>query len=90
MQIEYPDIDWLKYFRSILPHEIDEMESINFELSDYFERLGMLLKETSKRTIANFMIWRFIHFHAIVMNEGFYQKPNESQDDRCFIHTKIK
>lgn len=63
------------------------MELINFEYADYFERLEMLLKQTSKRTIANYMIWRLIQYHANVMKEGFYAEK-KSRDDQCFHQTR--
>lgn len=39
---------------------IDENEKVNLCVPDFFEQLEGLLKSTSKRTLANYFLWRAV------------------------------
>lgn len=103
LQTGYPYLDWLKYIRLVLPDDvdIDETEKLFFDFSEYFVRLEFLLKQTRKRVIANFIIWRAVLFSSKYLNEDFYQRrlrflaefSNEersvsSRYDECFALTE--
>lgn len=58
--VKYPHINWIKYFKAIMPDDLQlpESEIITVSSPDYFKRLAGVLAVTSKRTIANFFVWR--------------------------------
>lgn len=60
LQKEFPYNIWLNYFRSLLPLEvfIDENESIVVGDYEFFTKLGNLLQQTPKRTLANYIGWK--------------------------------
>lgn len=57
---KYPHVDWIRYFKAIMPvdMQLPESEIITVSSPDYFKRLAGVLAVTSKRTIANFFVWR--------------------------------
>lgn len=72
MQEKYPYLKWLDYFNVILkPTElqIDEHEIISVSVPSYFEKLGKVLAQTPKRTIANYVIWRITGFSSFFLTE---------------------
>lgn len=60
LQVDYPYNDWLTYINSLLPSESQVQSTETVVVGDvaFFEKLGGLLKETSKRTLANYIAWR--------------------------------
>lgn len=76
LSTKYPSIDWLKYVRAILPNDvkIDENDFVALGLLEYFERLGDLLQKTSKRTIANYLIWRCVLFSSKFLNKKMLER----------------
>lgn len=71
VQKKYPYVDWLNYINALLPDtlNITEDEIIVVTVPKFFEDLGPLLKKTSKRAIANYMMWRIHGFSAFFLTE---------------------
>lgn len=62
LQSLYPYLDWLDYINAILPDGLDvaEDEIILVGIPKMILQLGKLLDSTSKRTIANYFLWRIV------------------------------
>jgi len=60
LQKKYPFNDWLQYFNIILPavSQVDKNEVIVVLDVKFFDQLDDLLRQTPKRTIGNYLIWR--------------------------------
>lgn len=63
LQETYPYLDWLDFMNAMLPKgmTVDENEKINNIDPKFFDQLGDVLKETPKRTVANYVFWRAIY-----------------------------
>ncbi|XP_055543996.1 neprilysin-2-like isoform X1 [Wyeomyia smithii] len=71
-QLKYPYTDWVKYFNVILKDtgiEIDENEVIIVSVPSFMEQLGPLLRNTPKRTMANYVMWRISGFSSFFLTE---------------------
>lgn len=62
LQASYPYLDWLDYIQAFLPagSKLDENETIINCVPTFFEQLDDVLNSTSKRTIANYLLWRAV------------------------------
>lgn len=72
MQVKYPYLQWLDYFNVILKPtglQVDESEIITVSVPTYFAQLGNILKETPKRAIANYVMWRITGFSSFFLTE---------------------
>lgn len=61
LQKLYPYLDWLEYINAILPFPVTKNEQIINANPSFFEKLGNILKSTSNRTLANYIVWRAIY-----------------------------
>ncbi|KPM02741.1 membrane metallo-endopeptidase-like protein 1-like protein [Sarcoptes scabiei] len=55
-----PNIEWRKYFDSLLGVELCDEEEIIVDVPKYVENLDILLMKTDKRVLANYLIWRVV------------------------------
>lgn len=76
MQLKYPYIDWFKMIRSTLSSEvsIDGNEIVALGFLGYFERLGGILRGTSKRTIVNYLLTRAVLFSTEFLDREMRQR----------------
>jgi len=61
----YPDYDWLDHLNNILDSKdisLNKEEIINLAVPEYFKALGSLLPNTEKRSVANYMVWRYVKY----------------------------
>ena len=60
LQIKYPYIEWMDYFDAMMPTDmkIRPDETVIVRTPKYFDRLAEVWQNTSKRTIANYFVWR--------------------------------
>ncbi|XP_058453866.1 neprilysin-2-like [Malaya genurostris] len=71
-QQRYPYTDWVEYFNIIFKDTgiyIDENEIINVNVPTFMVGLGLLFKNTSKRTLANYAMWRVSGFSSFFLND---------------------
>lgn len=70
---EYDYNDWLNNFNSILPTESQLSATDIVVVGDlnFFEKLGDLLKNTPKRVIANYIVWRHAMESVDYLSEPF-------------------
>lgn len=72
MQNKYPYFNWLRFIQESYPHlDINENEVIALNDKNFFEKFGILLKSTPKRTIANYIIWRVVVQAIPYLSERF-------------------
>lgn len=86
----YTGIDWMKYFTQVL-----NMNNINIEVTrrepivnrnpEYFRQLSSILNTTPKRTIANYLVWRYVKRLPNVLPERIQQL--ETQYRKALIGT---
>lgn len=62
LQQSYPYLNWLDYINAFLPTglKVKENEIAINSVPRYFEQLGNILNSTSKRTMANYLLWRTV------------------------------
>lgn len=53
-------LTWVEYINAVLPSplSVDENEVIVVKEPTYFDKLRLLLEDTSNRVIANYLMWR--------------------------------
>ncbi|XP_008552123.1 neprilysin-2 [Microplitis demolitor] len=76
LEKNYPSIPWLEYFNKILePHVIlDKNEEVCVHFPNVISDFEKLMKETSKRTQANYIIWRVIVDSVPYLNNEIREK----------------
>jgi predicted metalloendopeptidase len=77
---EFPYIDWLTYMNDILPKDlqINDDEVILVYVKSYFEELGQILKDTPKRAMANYFMWRITQVSLPYLNRQLKYKMDVS------------
>lgn len=62
LQYSYPYLNWLEYVNAMLPigFKVTENETVINAAPKFFEKLRDVLNTTSKRTIANYLVWRIV------------------------------
>lgn len=62
LQESYPYLNWLDYINALLPEglHVAENETVINSVPSFFEQLGDVLESTSKRTMANYFMWRVV------------------------------
>ncbi|XP_033224475.1 neprilysin-2-like [Belonocnema kinseyi] len=69
---QYPSIPWKEYFNEylkIVSVVIDDDELIQVNQPQYFQKFEALIKDTPKRVLANYMLWRAIEEMVPYSNE---------------------
>ncbi|XP_068917634.1 neprilysin-4 isoform X1 [Tenebrio molitor] len=67
----FPQFDWVHYFNIVLGREVDLEEPIACYCMDYLYKLFDILNNTPPRTIANYLIWRFVRHRTNNMDDRF-------------------
>lgn len=79
LQTTYPFIDWLIYFNNILPavSQVQVDDDVVVRDLNFFLQLGDLLDSTSKKTLANYVLWRMaeasVEFLPMVFKQRWQQ-----------------
>ena len=63
--------DWLKYFNGLIGVKVDKNEEIMVSVPEFVKTVDKLLSTTSKRTIANYMVWRIVLQSVSSLNKPF-------------------
>ncbi|KAG4073989.1 hypothetical protein HA402_014194 [Bradysia odoriphaga] len=63
LQELYPYLDWLDFINAFMPtvQKVNENEIVINSVPMFFEQLGKLLNSTSRRTVANYALWRTVY-----------------------------
>ncbi|XP_031639286.1 neprilysin-2-like [Contarinia nasturtii] len=69
VQKMYPYIQWVAYINALMMsiQSVNENEVIVVSVPSYFKKLGQLLQDTPKRTIANYMMWRITSYSSFFL-----------------------
>ena len=60
LQRQIPGFDFDSYLAPLLPRKLNSSEEVVIYALPYYKRLMTLLAKTDDRTIANYVLWRFI------------------------------
>lgn len=79
-----PQFDWLSYLKKVIdfkvhPHlkDIDSSESVIVRVPEYFKELFKILESEDKRTIANYLIWKFVYSRISNLGRKFQYRQLE-------------
>ncbi|MCP9261885.1 Neprilysin-1 [Dirofilaria immitis] len=68
-------MDWNKYFRTVIPLDLhwylNENPVVNVIEVEFLKQLDKLLKMTPKRTLANYIIWRYTSMWNFQLDERY-------------------
>ncbi|CAD6244468.1 GSCOCG00013358001-RA-CDS, partial [Cotesia congregata] len=71
LEVKYPSIPWLEYFNKIFqPHfNVDKNQKIFVYIPYYLSEFEKTMNTTSKRTLANYMLWRVFIDSVAYLND---------------------
>lgn len=79
-----PQFDWLTYLKKVIdfkmyPHlkDIDSSEEVIVRVPQYFKDLFRILENEDKRTIANYLIWKFVYSRIPNLSRRFQYRQLE-------------
>ncbi|XP_040194186.1 phosphate-regulating neutral endopeptidase PHEX [Rana temporaria] len=79
-----PQFDWLSYLKKVIdfkvhPHlkDIDSSENVIVRVPEYFKELFKILESEDKRTIANYLIWKFVYSRISNLGRKFQYRQLE-------------
>lgn len=84
MNRKYGYVNWIEFFNSVLPStiKVNGDELVWLAVPKYYERLGQIIRTTSRRTIANHIIWTGIYTITDYLNREVR--------DREFLYNKVQ
>lgn len=71
LQALVPEIKWLAYLQSLQDREVSGSEEVVIYAVEYMSKLVTLLEETEPRTVANYMMWRFVRHRINNVDDRF-------------------
>ncbi|XP_035221042.1 neprilysin-2-like isoform X2 [Stegodyphus dumicola] len=82
LMAEVKEIKWLKYLRSLLNDQISIYDIVLVEDIDFFKNLATFIKETDKRVIANYMLWRVVYQSLSLFREEWRNLKHTTRNIR--------
>ncbi|GLV45113.1 Neprilysin 4 [Carabus blaptoides fortunei] len=71
LQLLIPQITWKKYLTTVLNREVTDNLQIVCYAMEYMQRLTELIKVTPPRTLANYLLWRFVRHRINNLDDLF-------------------
>ncbi|KAH8292465.1 hypothetical protein KR054_010583 [Drosophila jambulina] len=71
LQALVPDIKWIDYLQSLQDRVVSGDEEVVIYAVEYMNKLVTLLEETEARTVANYMMWRFVRHRINNVDDRF-------------------
>jgi neprilysin len=68
---EIPQIDWQRYLQIVLEHPIQMSEIVVMFADKYMENLVQLIARTEPKTVANYLLWRFVRHRVNNLDDRF-------------------
>lgn len=68
-----PQIDWIRYLTVVLERPVSPDEMVVMFATKYMQNLVELLSRTEKRTVANYIFWRFVRHRINNMDDRFLE-----------------
>ncbi|XP_072284421.1 phosphate-regulating neutral endopeptidase PHEX [Pyxicephalus adspersus] len=79
-----PQFDWLGYLKKVIDFkvypqlkDIDSSENVIVRVPEYFKELFKILESEDKRTVANYLIWRFVYSRISNLSRRFQYRQLE-------------
>ncbi|KAJ3638389.1 hypothetical protein MTP99_001757 [Tenebrio molitor] len=101
VQLVWQNINWLELLNQITKKKLSEGQQVAFYVKNYMRRLDKLLKETTKRTQVNYVIWKLVEAYSPFLSErvrdlsvNYLASTNQSdlwykdRDAFCFEESK--
>ncbi|KAH8265503.1 hypothetical protein KR038_009426 [Drosophila bunnanda] len=66
-----PEIKWINYLQSLQDRDVSGAEEVVIYAVEYMGKLVTLLEETEPRTVANYMMWRFVRHRINNVDDRF-------------------
>jgi neprilysin len=70
---EIPQIDWQRYLQIVLERPIQMSEVVVIFANDYMENLVKLISKSDSKTIANYLLWRFVRHRVNNLDDRFLE-----------------
>ncbi|KAG1662549.1 Neprilysin-1 [Nymphon striatum] len=70
---EVPEIDWLTYFKILIPNLVGDQEEVVTFAMTYFKKFGKLVAKTKPRVLANYLMWRFVFNRNFNLDKRFQE-----------------
>ncbi|XP_001654841.2 neprilysin-2 [Aedes aegypti] len=70
---EIPEIDWTRYLSIVMEKPINSSEFVVMFAVNYMKDLVQLINETEPRTVANYILWRFVRHRINNLDDRFLQ-----------------
>ncbi|KAH8384050.1 hypothetical protein KR009_011870 [Drosophila setifemur] len=71
LQGAVPEIEWRAYLQSLQDREVKGSEEVVIYAVEYMGKLVTLLQEAEPRTVANYMMWRFVRHRINNVDDRF-------------------
>lgn len=68
-----PEIDWQRYLEIVLEQNIERNEVVVMFALNFMQDLVQLINNTDKRTVANYMLWKFVRHRINSLDDRFYE-----------------
>ncbi|XP_018322563.1 neprilysin-4 isoform X2 [Agrilus planipennis] len=68
-----PQINWMKYFKIVSGGHIEPTQPLVCYSIKYLQNLVILLSKTPRRTVSNYIIWRFVRHRVNNLGRGFQE-----------------
>lgn len=73
LQLQFPQFDMGRFISIVLQRHVKDTETVVCFCWNYMHNLVSLITRTSPRTIANYVLWRFIRHRVNNLDERFEQ-----------------
>ncbi|XP_014483935.1 PREDICTED: neprilysin-2 isoform X2 [Dinoponera quadriceps] len=77
LQREVPQLQWLVYLQEFISAPITEEEPVVAYAMPYFAQMGRIISRTDRRTLHNYILWRFVMSIMPHMIDEYQQKRIE-------------
>lgn len=68
---QIPEIDWTLYLEIVLQREVNRTEKVVMFALSYMQSIVKLIDKTEKRTVANYLLWRFVRHRVNNLDDRF-------------------
>lgn len=80
MQAKYPYFNWLRFIQESYPQmTFNDDELVAVTDMNFFENFGKLIQTTSRRTLANYLMWRLTAQAIPYLSQKFKQRDTDYQ-----------
>ncbi|XP_054714705.1 neprilysin-4-like isoform X2 [Uloborus diversus] len=77
LQLKIPLVNWTLYFNISLPIEITDEEEIVVYAVSYLNAMSELVINTPKRSVSNYILWRFVYNRVSNLDKRFLSRQQE-------------